>query len=145
VLVEQADIFYRVSKQFALAVSLRDQKKLERDEAIAQADDYLRRKADTAGTKVTEEGLKKAIQLDKEVSELLREVISLNTQVERWSALKEAFIQRSYAVKDMVALYSAGYWTTASMAATGNDSMNARADRLREKAGELRRERRNPE
>jgi hypothetical protein len=109
-LVQQPDLFYRVSKQLALLISRRDAKKQELAEEEAKADAETRETALKRKDKVTEAEVKSMTRLDPGVIKVSGELLHFSRLVGELSALKEAFQQRSYVLKDLVGLYVAGYY-----------------------------------
>jgi hypothetical protein len=106
----QPDIFYRVSSKYTQLVSLRDQLKQQLQEAEADADLDIRRKARDKDDKITENEIKARIRVDKEVARLAGELLTVGNQAAQYMALKEAFMQRSYVLKDLVSLHVSGYY-----------------------------------
>lgn len=111
-LVRQPDMFYRVSKHLALLTSKRDAKKQELSEEEARADAEFRNVAHKQKDKTTETELKNMIRLDRAVRKVSDELLALNRKVGEVSALKEAYQQRSYVLKDLVNLYIANYYSS---------------------------------
>lgn len=111
-LVTQPDFFYRVSKQLAMVVSKRDAAKQALAEEEARCDAQFRKDALDNKEKLTETEIKNMIRLDREVKALSTGMLKLNREVGELTALKEAFQQRSYVLKDLVNLYIANYYTS---------------------------------
>lgn len=140
-LMEQPDLFYRVSQQLALAISRRDQEKLDRDNMISETANHIRLKAEKRGEKVTEKGLAELVEIDEEVVAVKRDYIKANAVAEEWLALKEALSQRGHALRELVQLYNANYFTTASGRSARDGAESRRADEVRAEGGRVRRER----
>lgn len=111
-LVQQPDWFYRVSKKLTYLVSQRDAVKQSLAEEEARCDAQFRSDAKNEKDKTTETEIKNMIRLDKEVRKISDHLLTLNRQVGEMTALKEAFQQRSYVLKDLVNLYVANYYTS---------------------------------
>lgn len=109
-LLAQPDSYYKVSKRLALVISRRDAAKQELAEVEARADAKIRRDAELAEEKITEREVKSQKRLDTDVKTAGSNVLTLNYHVGELTALKEAFQQRSYALKELVALYIANYY-----------------------------------
>lgn len=109
-LQQQPDLFYRVSKTLAMLTSRRDAMKQEKETVEAQADLTIRRKHARDKDKATEGSIRAEIRLDREVIEVGNELLELANLVAQFAALKEAFQQRSYVLKDLVNLYTANYF-----------------------------------
>jgi len=134
-LEKQPDVFYRVANALALAISRRDLAKTRLQETEAEAEHEFRRSAARSGDKITEGEVKNAVRLDKGVQARQAKLHKLNTEVGQWGALKEAFTQRSYAIKDLSALYIASYYGDIAGDAANK---NARAKHAREAMNEMR-------
>jgi hypothetical protein len=66
--------------------------------------------------------------------------MSLTNQAAQYGALKEAFMQRSYVLKDLTQLYSANYYGANVESAKG-DMRDHKAARVRREQTKMRRER----
>lgn len=151
-LADQPQIFYRVSKALALDISRRDAAKQALADAEARADLAVREEARNAEAqaaraalnrttkdkapapkvKLTEGEVTARVQLDDGVLAARERFNVLNESVGKLSALKEAFQQRSYALKDLVGLYIANYYTASehsgsSLAVKDRAAADARA------------------
>ena len=140
-LIEQPDIFHRVSTELALAISVRDAAKLERDQVQAELDMELREKFARAETKITEVALSRELETMPRMVTLRKDLGRLSALVDRWSALKESYNQRGYALKELVNLYVVGYFTTSSGGAARSHAVEGKAEDIRRRAGEQRQER----
>lgn len=109
-LIEQPVLFHRVSEEFAKAVSRRDEARNEREAVRARLDAVIRRQYAKDSAKLTEAQLTAMIQGEEDFIEAQDNYSKLGHAADRWQALKEAFQQRSYVLKDMVQLYSANYY-----------------------------------
>lgn len=117
-LLEQPELFYRVSKALALQVSRRDAAKQVVAETEAKVDMEVRRAAQVAEEKITEKQVAAEVLLSSKVQTAVAEHQRLALDVGKLTALKEAFSQRSYVLKDMVALYISNYYGDASNSST---------------------------
>jgi hypothetical protein len=133
-LIQQPDIFYRVAKELTLAISRRDEMKLNINEAIADLDQQIRSRSE----KTTEGGIAKEIDSAPKIIDLRRDYGRLNHKVDRWTALKEAYQSRSYVLKDLCGLYVAGYFSTQSGGGARNDARTRLADEARTRVAEAR-------
>lgn len=118
-LIQQPDLFYRVSKELTLAVSRRDLAKQELEELIAELGNDVRVTAVRNEEKVTEGGIKEKVTMDNSVKRAEREMLSHSRIVGQLTALKDAYVQRSYMLKDLAGLYVANYYTDS--AGSGRD------------------------
>ena len=74
----------------------------------------LKRGYSDRGEKITETALCEEVLLDQEYSDALRTYHDLCSKTEEASALKEAFVQRAYVLKDLVQLHGFGYFMATS-------------------------------
>lgn len=140
-LLTQSDLFHRVSKSLALTISRRDAAKQYVSEVEAEVDRRIRRKAQDSENKVTDRGIEAMKRLDDSVKDANAELHRLNKQVGLLSALKEAYQQRSYALRSLVDLHSSGYFGDAvTRSAAYSEHENAAAEGRRAMA-EARRKR----
>lgn len=124
-LVCQPDFFYRVAKRLALEISRRDAAKQALQDAEFEAEVAARRAAEEAEKKVTDSAIRAVVQTDDAVRAARDDLMRLSESVGTLSSLKEAFTQRSYAIKDLVNLYVANYYT-ASEHTTATGAMRDR-------------------
>lgn len=135
--VQQPDIFWRVCDQLARANNRRDKFKLERDRTIAQVEAEVRIEYERVSKRATDRAVTVEVEEDARVVDVRKEYQRLCFEAERWLHLKEAYQQRSYALKDLTGLHLANYYQTN----TGSDRRAEAADRNRLAAGEERRTR----
>lgn len=103
-LVDQPESFYHAAVAYSKAVARRDAVKLELEHLAANLDVKIRADADKAGTKTTETGIKNEIQLDADYHDAKSALLEASAEVDRLQALKEAFQQRSFMLRELVAL-----------------------------------------
>lgn len=130
-LIEQPDLFYRVSREYASAISERDGLKLEIAELAAELDKSIREEAARMQTKTTETGIQNEIASTPKMADMKRKYAGVAHQADRWLALKEAYQQRAYALKDLAGLWVAGYFTNSSAGAARSDAKARQADDIR--------------
>jgi hypothetical protein len=121
-LIGQSQLFWHVSEEAVEAAAIRDGLKDEVTRLEAQLDSQFRIEADASGTKVTEAGITRKIQSDPRHSELSAKMLSAKAEADMASAVREAVLQRSHMLRDLVQLYSVGYWADASV--RGNSAKN---------------------
>lgn len=126
----QVDFFYRVSKRLALEISRRDSSKQNIKTVEAQVDAEIRRERAKNGEKVTEKEVESLKLVNPDYLDAMDEHLEHSRQVNLLSALKEAFQQRSYVLKDMVQLYIANYYSN-SESNTGESRANLDRERKR--------------
>lgn len=103
-LAEQARLFYEVANAHVMAIAERDQFKLDIEELHAALDQSIRKEAEEKEEKTTESGIQQRIKDDRDMRELKGQHLEAGKQADEWGALKEAFHQRSYMMRELVAL-----------------------------------------
>lgn len=116
---EQPQLFYRVGAAYAMEISRRDAAKQALQDAEAESDLGVRRVAQEEERKITEGEVRAMVQIDGGVVRARARLNQLSESVGRLAALKEAFQQRSYALKDLAGLYVANYYTASENNAAG--------------------------
>lgn len=116
-LTRQPGLFNLVANQVITANSRRDTLKMQLEEVRAQLDQDIRQKAqeDSEGDnapkmKLTETAIQNQLRTMPRLKEAQRELMTASTQAERWQALKEAYLQRSYMLKELVAIQLAQFY-----------------------------------
>ena len=102
-LMEQPELYYHVAEAHALAVAARDRCKLDYEAAVAKHDDLVRSKAVEEGERMTDTRTAHRVSLVSEVQTLHRKWLVGRSRVEELLALKEAFQQRSFMLRELVA------------------------------------------
>lgn len=138
-LTEQPQLFYNVAKELALAISKRDAAKQNVKLVEAEADAAFRSGAAQSGDKITETAVANAVRADKGVIAAGADLIKYDERVALLSALRDAFTQRSYALKDLVSLHLAAYYSQSSDVRAGHDQADMRARQVREQNNRARR------
>ena len=134
----QADLFYMVARECALLVSRQDSASQQQKEVEAAVDQGIRRQLDP-NEKVTERDIEARRRTHPDVVEIVGQLLDLKRDVAIWQALKEAWQQRSYVLKELVTLYVASYYGDSTGRAT--DRVKGRdADTARRKMADARRE-----
>lgn len=136
---EQPQLFYRISRAYALEISRRDAAKqaLQDEEASVELD--FRDDARERERKITEGEVKAHVQTDGRVVAARDRLARLSESVGKLSALKEAFQQRSYALKDLAGLYIANYYTASEHTAASSSLRDRRAAEARADMSQARR------
>src|SRR3990172_5573548 len=106
----QVTSYYAVSKQLSLEVSRRDAAKQYLKSVEARVDSKIRRKAKDDGEKITEPGVEARRISDEEVLAAPPILMDAEARVRDITALKDAYTQRSYVLKDMVSLWISNYY-----------------------------------
>lgn len=136
---EQPNVFYSVARELALAVSRRDAAKQNIQIVEGKVDGNVRRIAQRKDEKITEREVDAKKRNDSEYVEAVTLYMRLNHAVNILSALKEAFQQRSYVLKEMVTLYVQEYYGDPMNSSRGKDYRDKSADHARQEMSKKRR------
>ena len=139
-LLLQPTAFYAVARQLSLLTSRRDAAKQDLAVVEATADADFRDDAAKRGDKITEREIESLKKRDGKVIEATRDLHILNQRVGEIGALKEAFGQRGYVLKDLVALHLAQYYGDPAHSSAGSSMKTAVANSTRKKMNQARRE-----
>ncbi len=115
--IRQPVLFYTISELLTDAIAERDAAKEELSMTDADLDNEGRRvltKADSKA-KTTEAMFKNYVQTHQDHENAFKVWLDAKTKADKLLALKEAFQQRSYMLRDLVSLYSANYYEEASI------------------------------
>lgn len=104
-LVQQPELYYHVAEAFSQAVAERDALKYEIELAEAEEGKKIRDRAVALEEKLTEANLKEQLLLLPRLNKLRLERLHQETLVGSWQALKEAYQQRSYMLRELVPMY----------------------------------------
>jgi hypothetical protein len=136
-IVKQPSLFFKVSEAYVEAVAERDACKEELASIDAELDGEVRHKLEVAGEKITEAIVKNEIQTDKKHGPAFDTYILAKTKADMLMALKEAFQQRGYMLRDLCSLYVSQYYDQSSV--QGNSKTDAAVyNRQRERLAEAR-------
>lgn len=117
--IRQPMLFYSVSEALTTALAERDAAKEELAAVDAELDFQWRKKlSKNKAVRVTETMIKNYVQTSEGHEKAFNVWLEAKTKADRLEALKAAFQQRSYMLRDLVALYSANYYEDASMKPT---------------------------
>lgn len=131
--INQPTLFYMVSEQLTLAMAERDAAK----ENLANVDASLYSKwrlklSKIKNSRVTDAEVNNQVQCSQEHEEAFNQFLTAKTQAEKLIALKEAFQQRSYMLRDLVALYTANYFEDSSLKPTkAQEASQYKSNRIR--------------
>jgi len=130
--VRQPVLFYTISEALTDALALRDGAKEDLAAVDAQMDSIWRRKLLKNDTKITEKMVQNHVQCSPEHEKAFEAYLEAKTNADKLLALKEAFQQRSYMLRDLVSLYSANYYETSSIKLTqAMEASHYNANRMR--------------
>ncbi len=139
--VRQPVLFYNISEILTDAIAMRDGAKEELATVDAEMDNVWRNKLTKTHDKVTEKMVQNWVQSSSEHKRAFQAYLKAKTYADKLLALKEAFQQRSYMLRDLVSLYSANYYETSSikptqtMEASHYNANRARMSNAREARG----------
>lgn len=103
-LIEQPDRYWRVAEAHVRARAALDAAKLAIEELTARLDHAIRRDAEQAEKKITEAAIQREIQLNPDYHSQRQGVLRLTAEVDELQALKEAYQQRSFMLRELVSL-----------------------------------------
>lgn len=132
-LVQQPELYYHVAEAFSHAIATRDALKLDIEIAEAREAKLIRELAAEADEKLTEAGLREQLALIPELQKLRRRRIEEESNISAWQALKEAFTQRSYMLRELVPMHLSRF-----NSGSVSSPRTQMADAARERAGEER-------
>ncbi len=143
-LVEQPDLYYHVAEAYVTAVAERDAAKLTMEQAIAELDKQFREAAAAAEQKTTETSLQRQIATTPRIMTLEKDLLRYRVDADKWQALKEAFQQRSFMLRELVAMYVRRMGDLSldrEVKGTRQNLVDAQADKNHAAASQVRRER----
>lgn len=140
-LVEQPDLFYRVSEQYTQARSFQDQIKTEITQLESELGAQIREEAELNKAKVTVDAVKQEIAGSPKMIALQKEFWDAATTVGKWASLKESYDMRASALKSLVQLYASNYFSVQTGSRPRAEAMTRLADEARAEGGNERRER----
>ena len=109
-LIRQPEVFNRISQDEAQAIAERDQAKDKLRVVEAKLDLKIRRNFDKKEKKVTETIILSEVTKHEDRIEARKKYRNKEEAVNKMSALKDAFQQRSYMLNKLVDLFIAGYF-----------------------------------
>lgn len=139
-LMRQPHTYHEAAKASAIALSRRDKAKDWVKRAEAKAYGRVRARLEASGAKVTEPLIAAQIELDPEVIEGKDALVAAGREASLWEVLSDAWLQRSYALKDLVQLHTTAY--NQSPSSTAGSAAKAREleyDEQRRRMAEQRR------
>ncbi len=143
-LMSQADMFYRVAQEYAHITSVKDELYENIKQTDAKTNIMLRESFADRGTKATESQINAAVLDHQDHKEAFHDWITSKEEADKLGSLKEAFMQRSYMLKDLAQLYIAGYWSDKTVSAEDTTSKEAVYKKRKSRLAERRRDARHP-
>lgn len=147
-LLQQPDLFYRVAKAYAILASRKDAAKQGVLEAEAIADLEVRtahekksrRDEDAKKKQPTAQQVAAEVRLSSGVRRAIDDMLAISSAAAQYGALKEAYEQRSYALKELCNLASENSYSNRSYGPR-EDALNRRAEANRAAMADARRRR----
>jgi hypothetical protein len=132
-IIRQPVLFYTVSEQLTDTIAARDAAKEELAAVDAELDHKWRKQLSKSQSgRVTEGLITSHITTSAEHEKAFLAYLDAKTKADKLLALKEAFQQRSYMLRDLVSLYSANYYENTSLKPTkAQDASHYNANRAR--------------
>ena len=132
--VRQPELLYAAAEAHALAVSKRDHAAKKLDEVRAIVDHDVRELLNIDGEKYTEKMVTSAVDVTPDFLDAQSRSLKAKRTADLASALRDAFHQRAFVLRDLVSLYVSGYYSDASIgAASRAGNSDARNDDRRKR------------
>jgi hypothetical protein len=109
-LIRQAQLYGHVGTLYAFAVATRDKKKHDLEVLEAKLDRDVRDQLESDGERVTENKVEAAIKLEPSHQRAYGEYLDARHYADEWEALKDAYRQRSYMLREIVNLRVTDYF-----------------------------------
>jgi hypothetical protein len=138
VVTQQASLFFEVSRISAVVSSLEDNAKQEFKTVEAEVNLDIREDCLNKNIKTTENFIAALILCDDRYIRASRDYIYVCREAEKWKALKDAFIQRSFMIRELSSLLIAGYYTQSTINGDPAANSEAKYDRLKNNLAEKR-------
>lgn len=138
---QQPELFGEAAAAAASAKSQVDSIAEELKEFEASLDAQARAAAEAGDERITENAIRAIIAGSKDRKALAIRLLEAQDLQRRLDALTVAFRHRSYAMRDMVDLYLASYYSSRSASGAQEDQRDAEVDRVTTRMGERRKKR----
>lgn len=123
-LVHQAHSFYELADMYSAAVSQRDALYEEVKQVDADLYGVIRVELEQRGVKATEAIVASQVQSSQEHKDAHKAFLDAKLLADKLGALKEAYGQRAYMLRDLVQLYAVGYFSDTPIRSTNaSDAM----------------------
>lgn len=113
--IRQPSLFYEISEALTEAAAERDAAKEELATVDAEIDGRVRAKFAKGDMKATDKTVASHVLIDSAHEKAFTSWLTAKTKADKLEALKDAFKQRSYMLRDLVALYTANYYEESSV------------------------------
>ncbi len=134
----QPELYGEVAEAASLAKSQIESLEEQIKELEADLDTQARADAETEGDRITENAIKAIIASDKDRKEMVIKLLDARYLQRRLEALTTSFRHRSYALRDMVDLFLASYYSSRSASGMRKERQEAEVDRITGKMKERR-------
>jgi hypothetical protein len=114
-LVRQPSLFLEVAQDYAQAVSVRDGLKEALESTRASVDLRIRKQVAEMDRKVTEATIKAEVETERVYAKAVRAYLTAKEAADQLLAVREAFGQRAFVLKDLCVLWVAGYYSTSAV------------------------------
>lgn len=140
-LLEQPDAFWRISEAVIMATSRRDEIKLDMEQLAYELDKAFRQDAVKNDEKFTEKSILAEIETSPKMMTKRRQFADANLRANKLTAMKEAYRERSSALKELCGLYASNYFTVNTGKRVREEAGDRKAESIREEAGRTREDR----
>lgn len=135
--IQISQIWHQAAEQHVMAVSERDELKLDIKETHATLDAQFRRKL--ADEKFTEAMITHSVTSSEKMKGLNRQYLAACLQADLWEALRDGFNKKNDQLRNLVKLYSDSNFMTDSMGKERSNATDRKANKVREETGRMRR------
>lgn len=125
-LTRQPELFFEVAEAYTEAASMRDALYENTKNTDSSVNMEIREDYANKGTKITEAQITALVQTHPDHVQAYEDYLNAKRTAEEFSALKDAFHQRSSMLRDLVQLYATGYFERTSVTVMEIDATNAR-------------------
>lgn len=136
----QPELYYKIAAEEARVRSRFDASKNALELVTANIDGEIRSKALKNDEKITEAVVRAKISQDKRCVQATEDQLKLKRRLDLLTALKDSFRQRSYMLRDLVELYTSGYYTDATIRGHSDRAKEKHAEKNQERMSQRRRE-----
>ncbi len=126
----QPELYGEVAEAAALSKSQIDSLEEQLKELEADLDTQARADAENEGERTTENAIKAIIASDSDRKEMVIKLLDARHLQRRLDALTTSFRHRSYALRDMVDLFLASYYSSRSASGMREGKKEAEVDRI---------------
>lgn len=111
--VQHPELFFEVSDMCTYAIAYRDKTKEDMDQMWSTVATKLRK-----AEKITDKAVQELVSIDPAYIKAKNEFLDAKHEAERWSALKDAFMQRSGMIRSLCDLFVTGHYNIATVQST---------------------------